>query len=272
MPYDNGIMNKVCFNIVQSKTDAEKKQARQNIGAAALLSLAPAFNTSTAYNENDVVTYNGALYVFTADKAAGAWDGTKANETTIWEVLQMASEKPTTIVSGPIMKDSSGTGKELYTYTNNARTATVTLSQDQNMVLLTKTGTLAEYAAQTTFKPNKKLKVKRARLVTPGSEGIASANGYNAAYIYFTPYDYTDTGYVYGLTITKYNEWEDVNLEVDGSSLNSDWTLKLYSAYNDNGSTRSTELRVDDYNLQSTYEGQKLQVWLELEVESDGIA
>ena len=264
--------NYVAYNLAQTRTDAEKLQARNNIGAAALASLAPAFSTSTAYNEGDVVTYNGKLYVFTADKAAGAWDDTKANETTIWEVLQMAADKPTTIVSGPIMKDSSGTGKELYTYANNARTASVTLSQDQNMVLLLKAGALGDYAAQTTFKPNKKLIIKRARLVTPGSEGIASANGYNAGNIYFTPYDYTDTGSVYGMTITKYNEWEDVNLEVDGTSLNSDWTLKLYSAYNDNGNTRSTELRVDDYNLQSAYAGQKLQVWLELEVEADGIA
>ena len=262
----------VLWNMAQTITDLQKLQARQNIGAAALLSLAPAFSTSTAYTAGDVVTYNGSLYVFTAEKAVGAWDDTKVNKTTIWEVLQMASEKPTTIVSGPIMKDSSGTGKELYTYANNARTASVTLSQDQNMVLLLKAGALGDYAAQTTFKPNKKLTIKRARLVTPGSEGIASANGYNAGYIYFTPYDYTDTGSVYGMTITKYNEWEDVNLEVDGSSLNSDWTLKLYSAYNDNGRTMATELRVDDYNLQSAYEGQKLQVWLELEVEADGIA
>ena len=266
--------NYVAYNLAQTRTDAEKLQARNNIGAAALASLAPAFSTSTAYNEGDVVTYNDALYIFDMAHAAGAWTGADAHETTILEALSTmsSSEKPTTIVSGPIMKDSSGTGKELYTYANNARTASVTLSQDQNMVLLLKAGALGDYAAQTTFKPNKKLIIKRARLVTPGSEGIASANGYNAGYIYFTPYDYTDTGSVYGMTITKYNEWEDVNLEVDGTSLNSDWTLKLYSAYNDNGNTRSTELRVDDYNLQSAYEGQKLQVWLELEVEADGIA
>ena len=115
--------NYVAYNLAQTRTDAEKLQARNNIGSAALLSLAPAFSTSTAYNEGDVVTYDGKLYVFTSDKAAGAWDDTKANETTIWEVLQMAADKPTTIVSGPIMKDSSGTGKELYTYANNARTA-----------------------------------------------------------------------------------------------------------------------------------------------------
>ena len=266
--------NYVAYNLAQTRTDAEKLQARNNIGAAALASLAPAFSTSTAYNEGDVVTYNDALYIFDMAHAAGAWTGADAHETTILEALSTmsSSEKPTTIVSGPIMKDSSGTGKELYTYANNARTASVTLSQDQNMVLLLKAGALGDYAAQTTFKPNKKLIIKRARLVTPGSEGIASANGYNAGYIYFTPYDYTDTGSVYGMTITKYNEWEDVNLEVDGTSLNSDWTLKLYSAYNDNGNTRSTELRVDDYNLQSAYAGQKLQVWLELEVEADGIA
>ena len=98
--------NYVAYNLAQTRTDAEKLQARNNIGAAGLSSLAPAFSTSTAYNEGDVVTYNGKLYLFTADKAAGAWDDTKANETTIWEVLQMAAA----IVSGPIMTDADGNG------------------------------------------------------------------------------------------------------------------------------------------------------------------
>lgn len=263
--------NYVACNIAQSKSSAEQAQGRNNIGAAALASLAPAFSMSTAYKQDDVVTYNGALYIFDSAHAAGAWTGADAHETNIMEVLAMATEKPTSIVSGPIMKDNTLTGKELYTYTNNARTASVTLSQDYNMFFLLKSGPLANVTTQQTFKPNTNLKIKRARLVTPGSEGVASANGYNAAIIYFTPYDYSDTGSVYGLTITKYNEWEDVNIDVDGSSMASDYTLKLYSAYNDNGNTRGTELRVDDYNLQSAYEGQTLQAWLELEVETDSL-
>ena len=36
-------------------------------------SLAPAFSTSTAYTAGQYVTYNGGLYRFTADHAAGSW-------------------------------------------------------------------------------------------------------------------------------------------------------------------------------------------------------
>ena len=41
----------------------------------------PVFSTSTAYSAGDVVNYNGKLYKFTADHAAGAWTGTDAEET-----------------------------------------------------------------------------------------------------------------------------------------------------------------------------------------------
>lgn len=43
----------------------------------------PVFSTSTAYSTGDVVNYNGKLYKFTADHAAGAWTGTDAEETDI---------------------------------------------------------------------------------------------------------------------------------------------------------------------------------------------
>lgn len=39
--------------------------------------VADTFNTSTAYSVGDYCIYSGALYRFTADKTAGAWDGTK---------------------------------------------------------------------------------------------------------------------------------------------------------------------------------------------------
>lgn len=38
------------------------------------VSLAPAFSTSSAYTAGQYVTYNGGLYRFTADHAAGAWN------------------------------------------------------------------------------------------------------------------------------------------------------------------------------------------------------
>ena len=44
------------------------------------LSTASGFDTATAYSEGDCVFYEGKLYRFKANKAAGAWDSTKVEE------------------------------------------------------------------------------------------------------------------------------------------------------------------------------------------------
>ena len=46
-------------------------------------SLAPAFSTSTNYTAGQYVTYNGALYRFTTDHSAGAWNSAQATATNI---------------------------------------------------------------------------------------------------------------------------------------------------------------------------------------------
>lgn len=74
--------NYVACNIAQSKSSAEQSQGRNNIGAAALASLAPAFSTSTAYKQGERVTYDGKVYVFKAAHSAGAWTGTDVIEDT----------------------------------------------------------------------------------------------------------------------------------------------------------------------------------------------
>lgn len=45
--------------------------------------LAPVFSVSTAYSAGDHVLYNGVLYCFDADHAAGAWTGSDATAVTI---------------------------------------------------------------------------------------------------------------------------------------------------------------------------------------------
>lgn len=46
-------------------------------------SLAPAFSTSTNYTAGQYVTYNGALYRFTTDHSAGAWNSAQVTATNI---------------------------------------------------------------------------------------------------------------------------------------------------------------------------------------------
>lgn len=45
------------------------------------------FSELAAYESGDIVVYEDALYRFSANKTAGAWDGTKATATTLEEVL-----------------------------------------------------------------------------------------------------------------------------------------------------------------------------------------
>lgn len=47
----------------------------------------PVFSESTAYSAGDVVNYNGKLYKFTADHAAGAWTGTDVEETKLTDLI-----------------------------------------------------------------------------------------------------------------------------------------------------------------------------------------
>lgn len=45
--------------------------------------IAPVFDDTAAYSEGDLVYYDGALYKFDADHAAGTWDPTEATQTSV---------------------------------------------------------------------------------------------------------------------------------------------------------------------------------------------
>lgn len=45
--------------------------------------IAPLFDDTAAYSEGDLVYYEGVLYKFDADHAAGAWDPTEATQTSV---------------------------------------------------------------------------------------------------------------------------------------------------------------------------------------------
>lgn len=60
--------------------DGTVKDALDNTGVGDY----PTFSESTAYSAGDVVNYNGKLYKFTADHAAGAWTGTDAEHYNIF--------------------------------------------------------------------------------------------------------------------------------------------------------------------------------------------
>lgn len=264
--------NYVACNIAQSKSSAEKLQARNNIGAAALASLAPAFSTSTSYNEGAVVTYNGALYIFDSAHLAGAWTGADAHEVTILEVLSTmsSSEKPTTILSAPIYIGGDPSDLEIYEYANAGRAVAVTFSALCPLAFTPNGGATLDAVS---FDKTKVLRIKRARIKTPGSIGIGAGNGKKSATLYLA------TGYfgspittaaAFAMQFSAFNEWEDMNLSVDSTA----FALSSYNmaiTKNDGNGNNST-FTIDDYNMQSSYVGEKLTAYLEIEVESEGLS
>lgn len=72
-----------------------------------LATIAPTFSASTAYAAGDYVWYDGDLYRFTADHAAGAWAGTDA---TAAVVVEDVSELKSAV--------QDITGNTIYTFTN----------------------------------------------------------------------------------------------------------------------------------------------------------
>lgn len=61
----------------------------------------PAFSASTAYSAGDVVNYNGKLYKFTEDHAAGVWTGTDAEKTDVVKahIVQELGNSETAVMS-----------------------------------------------------------------------------------------------------------------------------------------------------------------------------
>ena len=79
----------VVWNDEQGLSDSEKLQARNNIGAAALASLAASFESRApgyVWSAGEVCTYGGKLWMFDSNHS-GAWTGVDVHEVTILEYL-----------------------------------------------------------------------------------------------------------------------------------------------------------------------------------------
>lgn len=67
----------------------------------------PAFSASTVYSAGDVVNYNGKLYKFTADHAAGAWTGSDVEKTDTVKarIVQELGDSGDAIVSQKVLTE-----------------------------------------------------------------------------------------------------------------------------------------------------------------------
>lgn len=162
------------------------------------------------------------------------------------------------------LKDGNNT--DLYTFTNADRAAEVNFTQDTELnfsqidSVVTPGGTLRK------FIKNCKLNVIRGRILTPGAPGIQPAKGRMAANLVLQgTNDDNEPGNVLKLIFPVYNEWVDFGIPFENYDIttNSYFFLLKYAA--------PSFLTVDDYNLQSAYEGETLNAALELEVDTAGL-
>lgn len=90
-----GSTNPVTSNGIKEAMDEQAESINANTGVDDY----PVFSESEAYSAGDVVNYNGKLYKFTADHAAGAWVGTDAESVNVKDLYDAKIESLSTNVN-----------------------------------------------------------------------------------------------------------------------------------------------------------------------------
>ena len=78
-------------------------------GADAWHGIADEFSASESYSAGDYVIYDGKLYLFIADHAAGAWTGTDATEVTVTGEISELAQKDPVLVAYDLVKSGDAT-------------------------------------------------------------------------------------------------------------------------------------------------------------------
>lgn len=166
----------------------------------------------------------------------------------------------------------AGGGGILYEFTNNNRNAGIGSAFDCKLDFTQKDSLSADnYNDLRKFLSKNKLLIKRARVVTPGATELQPSPEAYAAILLLVSYaDDGNGGTVYGngmqLKIDHFNEWQDFNVWFENFDIASgDGTYKFYMP------SARWHLHVDDYNLQSAYNGENLYAFLELEIDTAGL-
>lgn len=159
-----------------------------------------------------------------------------------------------------------GNNADLYTFTNADRAAEVNFTQDTELNFNQIDSVVTPGGILRKFSKNCILNVLRGRILTPGAPGLQPAKGRIAANLVLqaTNAD-NEPGNILKLIFPVYNEWVNFGIPFKnyGISTDSYFFLLKYAA--------PSFLTVDDYNLQSAYEGETLNAALELEVDTSGL-
>ena len=241
-----------------------------NMRAAGLVNLAPSFKSRSGNNytweEGEVCVYDdGHLYVFIRDHE-GPWDEDDVEETTLAEVMNMA-QRPTVIVKSVLLSNA-------YTYANDDRNVNIPVASDNPkfLELFREGGTLDVFTHEAFFETAKKLRIKRAHIITPGSTGLGPAKGSPAAVLcvgsFYTDDDTDQTiyGEEFAMNFAYYNEWQDFNLVIDNTDFGHDYFGLCIKPSSSWGGVES-RLTIDDFNLQAAYKDQSADFLIEFEIE-----
>ena len=178
------------------------------------------------------------------------------------------------LLSAPIYVSGDNTNKVIYTYTNNDRGASIGFSNECKLDFsqLDPQAVVGVGGANREFLCNAKVTIKRARIFTPGSHGVQGAEDSLAARLVLQPWAWdgvieTDASRALELRFENYNEWHDFETVIEAYELkkrSNSFNLRIKA-------NAPAFLTVDDYNLQSAYEGQNLYARLDMLVDTAGM-
>lgn len=162
-----------------------------------------------------------------------------------------------------------------YTFTNNDRDAQFTPTSP-NVV---NNATCTQLNKQSFALPmyENELKIKRARLISSGAPGLQSPEGKRAAQVLLrlVSSDLTEEFCVLFLKFRLWNEWTEVNGVLRPyeykNHVFTDGEITQHKPVYFSVGYISTYFNVDDYNLQTAYEGQTVTPILEMEMETSGM-
>lgn len=174
-------------------------------------------------------------------------------------------------IQAPLFIGGDPDQRDLYTYTNANRNGGVSFAQDCNLSFIQlDSAKPLNYGDVRAFLTQGRLLIKRARIFTPGSPGICPAQGSRAARLILLSYRNIDGVYVSGdgfeIKFDYYNEWQNLNYIFENYKFQQDNPTADYYLLKIPGQSPAY-MTVDDYNLQSAYEGETLRAFLELEID-----
>ena len=174
-------------------------------------------------------------------------------------------------IQAPLFIGGDPDQRDLYTYTNANRNGSVSFAQDCNLSFIQLDNAKPlNYGDVRAFITQGRLLIKRARIFTPGSPGICPAQGSRAARLIMLSYRNIDgvdvSGDGFEIKFDYYNEWQNLNYIFENYKFQQDNPTADYYLLKIPGQSPAY-MTVDDYNLQSAYEGKTLRAFLELEID-----